>query len=42
MSYSTKGKKRFVNCTLSRPVYVYGRYGKVVRVQPLFYSEDWR
>jgi hypothetical protein len=40
MSYSTKGKKRFANCTLSGPVYVYVRDGKIIRIQPLFYSED--
>lgn len=40
MSYTTKDEQRFVNCTLSGPIYVYVRDGKIVRVQPLFYSQD--
>lgn len=38
--YTSKGEKRYVNCTLSGPVNVYVRDGKIVRVTPLFYSKD--
>jgi anaerobic selenocysteine-containing dehydrogenase len=40
MSYTTKDEKRFVNCTLSGPVSVYVRDGKIVRIMPLEYNED--
>ena len=38
--YTTKGEQRFVNCTLSGPVHIYVKEGEIVRVTPLFYSND--
>lgn len=40
MAYSTKDEQRFVNCTLSGPVEVYVRDGRIVRVLPLRYRKD--
>jgi trimethylamine-N-oxide reductase (cytochrome c) len=39
-AYSTQGEQRFVNCTLSGPVFVYTKDGKIVRVVPLSYGAD--
>ncbi len=38
--YTSKGEKRFINCTLSGPVNVYVKDDKIVRITPLFYSKD--
>ena len=35
MSYTSKGERRFVNCTLSGPVEVYVKNDRIVRVLPL-------
>jgi trimethylamine-N-oxide reductase (cytochrome c) len=38
--YSSEEEKRFINCTLSGPVNVYVRDGRIVRITPLFYSKE--
>ena len=38
--YTSKGERRFINCTLSGPVNVYVKDGKIVRITPLFYSKN--
>lgn len=40
MAYSSAEEQRFVNCTISGPVEVYVRDGKIVRILPLRYRED--
>ena len=40
MSYTTKDEQQFINCTLSGPVRVWVKDGKIVRILPLEYSED--
>jgi len=39
MKYSTVDEQQFVNCTLSGPVRVFVKNGKIVRVLPLEYNE---
>src|SRR4030042_2758109 len=39
-SYTAKDEQKFVNCTLSGPVFVYVRKGKIVRVVPLSYAKE--
>ena len=40
MSYSTKDEQQFINCTLSGPVRVWVKDGKIMRMLPLEYTED--
>src|SRR5690349_24209673 len=39
MKYSTKDEQQFVNCTLSGPLRVFVKNGKIMRVLPLEYTE---
>jgi trimethylamine-N-oxide reductase (cytochrome c) len=40
MGYSSKDEQQFINCTLSGPVRVYVRDGKIQRILPLEYMPD--
>ena len=39
-SYSSADEQKFVNCTLSGPVEVSVKAGRIVRIVPLNYGQD--
>ena len=40
MKYSTEDEQQFVSCTLSGPVRVYVKQGKIMRILPLEYNGE--